>query len=514
MSQIGRATTPAATAGGSWHGESPPWPLPGLAGWVLLLLTGLCWGHAGAADLLVEARAIAARAASYSGIWPDFWPPEQAFVLYQGRGPCVMYSPTQTPDGFAPMNGASGFWRGRCQGTRFQGPMLLFEEVGGVPVVGLRILKDSWSGNKLRTYLLHEAFHGYQRGRFAEGDREHVLGVDLALDERLLASKFREAWLLFNAAGREDRQGQVLLARTVLALRAARLAAMPPSAEAIEDGFMRIEGTATFVELRAEGLVAGAAAGKRLAHDWASSRLEKVMPWELLLRWQSYQTGAAIALLLDAWQVPDWRSRVAAGETLFGLLSEASDYRDTDAEALRASTAGLGDSEFRPMVRKMLRNADLIQKFERRYRKAAQQTLAVELPAGLPANFVASEMISTAEYDLVMNPNPLVASGKELEMKVVGRPVRLKHSRELRHAGGRVDVALSAAPEVLDCEPDTGAHCPAGTRVKARGVQVLLKWPARVHREGRTTWIRIEAASADDPRQDADSSEEDIGGGD
>lgn len=307
-----------------------------------ILLAGLvataCAAPAQARSLQDLAGGIAALDAQVSTFWPGYWPPGQPFVLYRPRGGCVMRSAEPPDAGFTAIAGAPGFWQGACDDARFRGPMVLGETIGGIaaPAVELHSRLDELL--PAGTFLVHEAFHAFQDGHFdaiARADTDFVF----PRDEELVRMKLRESSFLLSASDTDDRARQIALVRAAIATREARLARMPADARAIEDRYLRTEGTAEYVDVRTAALIRASERPSKYLQDALRRRSGGLgRTWEYLLRRQSYATGAAAGLLLDRWEV-DWKPHVAAGKPVFEILQIASGYDPAEQAALLEASA-------------------------------------------------------------------------------------------------------------------------------------------------------------------------------
>lgn len=374
---------------------------------LVTVLVALLCGGAAARSLVEEARAIAGRAEDIARLWPGFWPAEQAFVLYRRDGECVMYSPLETPAGFDAVEEAQRqLWRGHCTGSAFKAPILLAGEVGGVEAVGVLV-------EALRIgvpeFLLHEAFHAFQRTRFERRDSAgpDLNAFDFPADEDWMRWKLREALLLMEAVAKEEPPARHALIHLVLALRESRLQAMPAAAGELEDHYMRWEGTASYVERRLRGEVASADTARALAVEVMKGAIS-FAPWEFLLRVQSYYTGAAAGLLLDELGFADWQQRVMSGEPLYGLLAEATGYLGRNASVLRELAGSLRMDGLDSLVKRMRRNAGLIRVAEKRYSRAARHWLLVDLSQAAESSFQAAGMVGTS--DALWSWSPILSS--------------------------------------------------------------------------------------------------------
>ncbi|HBK56303.1 MAG TPA: hypothetical protein DDZ76_08495 [Xanthomonadales bacterium] len=450
--------------------------------------------------LVEQAQHLIARQERYARIWPDFWPVGQSFLLYGSNGACVLYSPQQTPEGFEPAGeSSSGLWQGTCEGTRFAGPMWLLARVGGVPTHAVRVDRSS---KDVESLVVHEAFHAHQRCAF-QPEPWGIPTFDFALDVDWVRSKLRETLLLFEAVAQQDEPARWHLARMVLALRQQRLEAMPRSAGETEDHYMRSEGTATFVAYRANDFGAGAELAKRMAEGAMRTDLPS-LSWEWLLRWQSYETGAAAAVLLDLAEWPEWRQRVARGESLYRLLAEASAFNPAETRPLTEQAMLQPLPSVERVVGALVKQRDVLEKVRKRYRSAARHRLQIRPSGAGMGSLQASRMGSIDGRTVVFDPNPFVSEDDEMAIRISGRPILLGKAPDDSGAS-LIEVALARAPKIEGCNlADSEGLCPAGSRIVAGRAQLALKQPARVRQTPEVTLVWSLSAGTDPSERPAE----------
>lgn len=448
----------------------------------LLAIAALFAGtNASAASPKQLARDIAALDDRLATFWPGYWPPGQPFVLYR-NGQCVMRS-DKTPDtGFSAIDGAPGFWEGRCDDARFEGPMVLDDIIAGVEAPAVELDKEPASLQRLAVFLLHEAFHAYQRNAFEDQDTP-ASNFDFPLDEELVRMKLRESSFLLSAADTEDRGRQIALVRAAVATRKARLERMPEEAARIEERYLRIEGTAEYISMRTQALVRGGDTPAKYLQDRLKHHsMHMGRTWEFMLRWQSYTTGAAAGLLLDRWEV-DWKPLVAEGMPLYDILETASGYDDAESAALLEASAGADSSGVIATARQLVRNDAAAGKALARYTRESRYTLTLVSGTNTRMSFDTTEMHSVEGGTLVMKPAPMSSVLPGQHELTVRRPVRLWNVQDEEAALGetpspdagtlRIDVALPGPPGIEGCAADA-SRCGKGTRIRTRGVDLLL----------------------------------------
>ena len=186
-------------------------------------------------------------------------------------------------------------------------------------------------------------------------------------------------------------------------------------------------------------------------------------------------TGAAAGLLLDRWEV-DWKPHVAAGTPVYEILRIASGYDPAERAALLEASAKADSGAVHVTARALLRNDRAAEKAIARYATLADFTLALVLQPDDAASFSTNEMHSVAGGTLVMRPTPYSGTSASYDLRVDSRPMRLWNRQEEDPASeSRVEIALPKAPQIEGCDVAIRGRCGAGTRIRARGVELTLR---------------------------------------
>lgn len=269
--------------------------------------------------VMQEADRLAAR-----DLWPGFDAREIPVAIYNGDRTFLFRHPAP-PEGFQQLPGHQGVWTytGRHPSVTSNRSI----ELGGALTA---TVMPSASGASLRAraaLVIHEAFHVFQRRRHPAWSANEVeLFAYPVSDAPLLALRRQESEALRRALASGEMPETVCWTRTAMALRAERFSRLPSGAVAYERKSELNEGLPTYTEYRALGEV----------------RVD-VLPAEEFapeaVRQRAYQTGAAIALLLDRVSA-DWRATLAHNDStsLDSLL----------ATALPVQSAAVRDCVFAP----------------------------------------------------------------------------------------------------------------------------------------------------------------------
>jgi hypothetical protein len=278
--------------------------------WVLLVVAA-CAGQGGCTkDRLPPAIALeheVVRIGSEQELWPGYDPMVVPLAVLEG-GNTYLFRHPDPPDGFAAIG----------EGYVFSGshPLVVSNTsavIGGVRTAAI-VMDVSGQGRSITdmaALALHEAFHVFQAstGRRWGADETYMFVYPVE-DADLLALRRLETEALRRAvsAGVEDSVAGWAFA--AMDARSERYSELDPAFQAYERGIEAMEGTAAYVECKASG----------------------EMPVELpaggfdpeAVRLRGYATGAAFALLLDAFE-PGWKADFALYDSLCldGCLEKA-----------------------------------------------------------------------------------------------------------------------------------------------------------------------------------------------
>lgn len=461
----------------------------------LCLLVAL-WVPARASNLESLARQIADAGPQLAELWPGFWEPPAAFLLYHRSGECVLVSSTPPERDFRAHAHDRRLWLGRCEGLRFRPAFLLGQRFGGIEAPAVSVGRRS--APAVAESLLHEAFHMYQAGTF-QRMRTAPLRFDTEAGRDLVELKLHEAALVVGAVTESDRDARAQRVRIALAIRNERLARMGGAAAVVEDHFMRIEGSAEWVGIGARLIVAAAGdQGMELRSRWRMLDSSAGATWERLQRWQSYHSGAAALALLDV-DAPDWRTRMVQGAAPWALLEDrygAADlgFEDALKQAQRLNRwAGIARSAAR-LARAQRRSEGAIARFNR------QRGTRLELvgpPRSFEIAFTARDIHSFDDGVLIVDADPLVVEGDWVRLDARRRPMRVADQ------GGRLTLVLSGRARVSGCPGSVERLCPEGATIRARDVELVLTRPARLNEVGDRLRLQMvpEAPSTPPPAQ-------------
>jgi hypothetical protein len=122
--------------------------------------------------LLQAARAVVRAAPLVEQVWPGFWSPDQAFILYRAEEVVLLVSPFDPPAEFLPLRnpalprelrGRAYMYRGTLPGL--EGSFHIDYPAGATTATAVAVQQDGI--RPTLTTLFHEAFHGHQSRHFA-----------------------------------------------------------------------------------------------------------------------------------------------------------------------------------------------------------------------------------------------------------------------------------------------------------------------------------------------------------
>ena len=414
------------------------------------------------AALIEVAATVVRMTPEAQALWPGFWSPPRAFIVYRPRAMTVLVTSTVPPAHFAPIDSAA--LPRELEGLAYShmGPLPGLEGNFDIdyPVGELRAVAVAAAPEGARhtiETLFHEGFHGFQAEVFARTSAatgDFVDPADIAIPD-FAALAGAERRMLADALSMPA-DGLVDHLRDYLAVRDTRLRAVPEYVRVVERRLERSEGSAHLVGLQA-GLFAVPAGRGDLENallPFLTRSLESHPggPAERLIRWRVYGTGAAIGLLLDRLRI-DWRARLQDGATFEALLREAVRFDPEMAAELAAIALeryppnrvpeGTPGAQVNPDVRSV-----------EEFYALAPTRLIVELDvpladggSGLNVHFTGGFSQLSPNQLVIPEPEPMIVQVPGASLVVRGRPV-LQDASRLAAGRLRLVVALPALPDL------------------------------------------------------------------
>jgi hypothetical protein len=279
---------------------------------------------------IVDPFAVVAKLDQFAGmaLWPDFDPSSYPIAIYDGEHTFLLRHPSP-PAEFTPSKVSEGVWEtdGRHAAMRWNSNA----DLAGIRVATLLLtIQPGREVDLEASFLLHEVFHLYSKPRHPtwnpdEMDRYGYPLEDLENSSLLLL----EEEALARALEAENESLAASWAALAMHWRQQRRQGLTEEILTYETALEMQEGTAVYLSRLALGR----------ARD--TTRLREIRTPEEL-RWRFYDTGAALAAMLDRLE-PRWKSRLEAEPeiTMDELLAEALVSRRTAPARLPAPETAL-----------------------------------------------------------------------------------------------------------------------------------------------------------------------------
>ncbi|HEX8262844.1 MAG TPA: hypothetical protein VF547_08220 [Allosphingosinicella sp.] len=330
-----------------------------------------------APELLKLAAEVHRTGPKLARLWPGFWPPDQAFIIYRPGQGALLVAADAPPPPFAalPAAGVPKALRGRAwfRPGNLDGvgrPFILGYPIGAGRTAVL-VLADE-AAKDLATLIFHEQFHAYQRKAFRHPSGSQFV-APTAVPDRVSFAAGAETERRILASALTMRRGRMRdgLLHQYLALRREREKSLPPGVVRVEGQLEKVEGTAKFIDRAAvalgpepDGNLAGLIA-EVLREDLGAGGQPFLTAW---FRSRSYGVGAALTYLLRDLDPKGWRSAVESADSLderLAVLTGFGSVRDPGglAEGARsafgyAATKAALEPKLRAAERKEIKSAE------------------------------------------------------------------------------------------------------------------------------------------------------------
>jgi len=402
-------------------------------------------------------------------LWPEFDLRSVPVAVYDGSRTLLFRHPSP-PEGFVPDPTVSGTWSfaGRHPAMTANNSV----ELGGVMTAAALLSNPEISLREQAAIVAHEAFHVYQGERHPRWVANEVELFAYPVDDASqLTLRRLETMALNRALTSSVARESACWTRTALATRRERFAALPAGSAEYERKTELKEGLARYVQLRAGG------AGSYPAED---------RPPEAV-RDRAYQSGAALALLLDRFQ-PSWKTTLAAADSI------PLDVLLGDVPALSGDVSRCG---FTPAERAQVTSAAAVDVEQLRARRAERR----------------HQLLSQAGWRVVIaaGGSPLFPQEFDpLNVHIVA-PGEVLHSRYIRlgNGSGTIEVfGRSSLTEAAGAHPlfngvrsltvggfagePVVAENDSTVTIKADGLNAEFRGAA-IQRDGETLTIRLAA---------------------
>jgi hypothetical protein len=252
-----------------------------------------------------------ARIAAEGELWPGYDPTDFPLALYDGKDTYLFNHPSPL-EGFVPVEGRERtfIYTGQHEAMRANTGL----DLGSVQTA--TVMLDMMGDKSLRAVAavaVHELFHVYQaahRGQWPYANEAELFTYPVA-DAGILTLRRLEAEALRRALDAEQPDERRGWAQRALVLRQERFVRMPEGAVQYDRGNELIEGTAHYIQAKAE-------------HNPDLVMIPPEGFGAEQMRPRTYAVGNALALLLDEFR-PVWKQQRASGDTaaLDEMLREA-----------------------------------------------------------------------------------------------------------------------------------------------------------------------------------------------
>ena len=294
------------------------------AGHIIAVVT-LLWALVGLAATgdddgagIVDPFAVITKLHGFAGLplWPGFDPSKHPVAIYDGERTVLLRHP-DPPEEFTPLEGHTGMWvyAGRHAAMRWNSNV----DLNGVRTATLVLTIQPGRAVDLEaSFLLHEVFHVFSKPRHPTWTPNEMHRYSYPMDDvENYSLLLMEEEALARALEAEEDTVASGWAAAALRWRRQRSNGMAEEHRKFEMALEMQEGTAVYVARLALGM----------PRDTTRLR-ETLSPEEI--RWRFYDTGAALAAMLDLLD-PSWKDRLEAEPELAmdALLAEALRRRDT-----------------------------------------------------------------------------------------------------------------------------------------------------------------------------------------
>jgi hypothetical protein len=468
--------------------------------------------EAPAPDLLKLAAEVHRTGPKLARLWPGYWPPDQAFIIYRPGQGALMVSAKAPPPPFAalaaaglpkPLRGRAWYRPGKLDGVGR--PFILDYPVGGGRTAVL-VLADE-GAKDLATLIFHEQFHAHQRKAFRDRIGSQFV-APTAVPDRVSFAAGAETERRVLAVALTTRRGKMRdgLLHQYLALRREREKSLPPGVVGVERQFEKFEGTAKFIDRAAvalgpepngnlRGLIAEA-----LRKDLGAGGQPFLTGW---FRSRGYGVGAALTYFLRELDPKGWRAAVESTGSLDERLAVLTGFDSVSDPAALAESArsAFGYATTKAALEPGLRAA------ERREIKSAEEFYALgahrivfEVKAPTPNGRRQIEMgfASGPGGMTLLGPAHLVLRDPRMvevtlpfaSLSVRGRPFMSEGDKTSRYT-----ILVPAGPSVnARVGLGAGEHRLDRLELTAAGVKLSVQRPVTVAVHERETVVRYAIA--------------------
>lgn len=248
--------------------------------------------------------------AAETDLWPGFEATAYPIAVYDGERTLLLRHPSP-PEEFVPLEGHEGVRvsQGRHPAMRWNSNA----EIGGVRTATLLLTIEPGRAVEYEAHILfHEVFHLYSKPLHPSWRPNELFRYSYPMaDLENYRLQLLEEEALARAVESETAEATASWAATALAIRSQRMARLSDEHKVFETALELQEGTAVYM---GRSTIGTAADTERLREERGAEGI----------RWRCYETGAAMAVVLDR-LLPSWKEVLdAEPETTFADLLSAS----------------------------------------------------------------------------------------------------------------------------------------------------------------------------------------------
>lgn len=290
-----------------------------LVPFILLTSLSACTSTGPSRSMLTTMTQLVEAEESLDRIWPGYVPSTRHFAVYREGRDALLISAKSDIEGFEKLDHPrlrNKAWYSQTPPNTLRGAFATATDLGGVSATGVREDRDLVT-------MIHEDFHVFQSEHWGVESESRLDAFNASSAHELAVALDLETDALMKVWGADGKRQKELLIN-YLALRHVRESRMSEQQVQVERHRELIEGTATYVDIRASSIL-DAHARERIRSLQHNLRRSNADTMQMVVRKRSYGVGFILCMMLDRWAggLP-WKSRVSEeGEALSTLLIAA-----------------------------------------------------------------------------------------------------------------------------------------------------------------------------------------------
>lgn len=438
---------------------------------------------------------------SLDRIWPGYAPSTRHYAVYREGRDALLISADSGIEGFEKLDHpglADKAWYSQTPPNTLRGAFATTTDLGGVSATGVREDRDLVT-------MIHEDFHAFQSERWGVESESRLDAFNASNAHELAVGLDLESDAILKVWGADEKRRKELLI-DYLALRHVRESGMPKKQVQVERHRELIEGTATYVDIRASSIL-GAHTRERIGSLQHNLRRSNSDTMQMVVRKRSYGVGFMLCVMLDRWAGGlSWKSRVSEeNEALSNLLIEALRI-DSDELASRGMA--------------LRKDYGFERRLEAEKRRPSNLRPAIDLsryPWQLAFTFITpidehensfTGNVSFSHggiheladgWTLVPSPDPYNLQFPRKTLQVSGHPVLYREEKQEGRVRTEFIVLLKGPPDMETGRLSPGEHMLAGQPFRQSGITLDADDPVHVKLEridaldtSESPWIDLE----------------------